>query len=74
MYLFYCYFIGTLLESRPSLSKWKFCVHADKRNLLQQMTSRLCGKEGSDASTTSEILYEVRTTNFISGKTLIVFS
>ena len=43
----------------PSLSKWKFCVHADKRNLLQQMTYRLCGNQYGETSSTSEILYEV---------------
>ena len=26
---------------KPSLSKWKFCVHADKRAMLREMTSHI---------------------------------
>ena len=34
------YFFAVVAR-RPSLAKWKFCVHADKRAMLQEMTSHV---------------------------------
>ena len=34
------YFFAVVAR-RPSLDKWKFCVHADKRAMLQEMTSHV---------------------------------
>lgn len=30
-----------IVQRKPSLSKWKFCVHADKRAMLQEMTAHI---------------------------------
>jgi len=32
-------------SNNKSLSKWKFCVHKDKRKLLENLTSKICEKK-----------------------------
>ena len=44
----------------PSLSKWKFCVHADKRAMLQEMTSHIRTCENANISR-GNILNELAT-------------
>lgn len=44
---------------RASLGKWKFCVHADKRAMLQEMTYNV--QKDKNRSTKAQILYELAT-------------
>lgn len=38
----------SLVDRKTSLSKWKFCVHADKRQMLQNLTHSLQDKPTQD--------------------------
>ena len=45
-----------LVTKKSSLSKWKFCVHADKGAMLQEMTTKI-----KVATSKAEILFELAT-------------